>query len=1236
MEQKEHAKNETKGLGRFYNLIKFNLRAKLILIFLVVKVIPIVLLSIIAWNHIASLGDMLRDIAVSDSSKALNDSAIENIERMTTDTAFAVADFLYQRDYDILLLAELEPSDEIYRAFSEKMRGRLMRKGEWTLSEDGMSWVGKRPYVDYGRAGGSSNAENNDMNGFRFRSPEFFAHFSAPLYDEIAFIDLDGNEVYKYVTPDSTKKNYPMNPEKLNISDKNNTYVKAEKYFEELKKLKPGEIYVSDVIGAYVGSNYIGMYAPGVLLNNVPAAHPNFELLSEIGKLPRNEFLKAAEAQAYAGKENPNGRRFEGIVRWATPVTDAGGSIAGYVTFALNHDHIMEFVDYITPMNERYTELPNAHEGNYAFIWDYKCRSIAHPRHHSIVGFDPQTGEPQIPWLETSIYEAWQASEVDKWTDFVKDRPSFDGQSRKKAPARELTAAGLVGLDGRYLDNAPQCTGWMDLTENGGSGSFYMLWSGLYKLTTAGAVPYYTGQYAPSQANGYSKRGFAFVTIGAGMEDFTRPADNTGEKLTAALSGNLKNTSAQLIGTTLLLIVLVVLVAILLASNLMDNILLLLNGISRFRAGERQFRFRSDTKDEFGTLADSFDEMADSIVDSVSNPLSIIDMDYKIIYMNDHALSLTGKTLEEAIGISYNDISVYPTGSKYCPITALHENRECDVLYQEESGHYLKGAARYLLGKDDEKIGYIIVSNDVTEIEEARQKAEQGSRAKSEFLSNMSHEIRTPLNAIIGMTSIGRAAPDVDKKDYSFQKIQDASTHLLGVINDILDMSKIEANKFSLSVTEFTFEKMLQRVVDVVNFRVDEKRQKLSVRIDPAIPRALIGDDQRLAQVITNLLGNAVKFTPENGLIHLEATLSSEQNGICTLLVSVSDSGIGIGEEQKDRLFTSFGQAESSTSRKYGGTGLGLVISKNIVEMMDGGMWVESELGKGSTFSFTARLVRGQEEQKRLLAPELNWKNTKLLAVDDAPEVLTFFSEGAQILGIACDTASSGDEASSLIEKNGPYNIYFIDWDMPGMNGIELARLINEKNAENSVIIMISATDWSVIQGSANEAGVNKFLPKPLFMSSIADCINECLGVPVQVSREPGEEENFEGRRILLAEDVEINREVVLALLEPTNLKIDCAANGIEAVDMFVADPLKYDMIFMDVQMPEMDGYTATRQIRASGAERALEIPIVAMTANVFKEDIEKCLEAGMNAHVGKPLDMEEVIGALRKYLNKR
>jgi signal transduction histidine kinase/DNA-binding response OmpR family regulator/ABC-type amino acid transport substrate-binding protein len=531
-------------------------------------------------------------------------------------------------------------------------------------------------------------------------------------------------------------------------------------------------------------------------------------------------------------------------------------------------------------------------------------------------------------------------------------------------------------------------------------------------------------------------------------------------------------------------------------------------------------------------------------------------------------------------------------------------------------------------------------------IEDTVVKLEAASRAKSDFLANMSHEIRTPMNAIIGMTSIGKSSTDVERKDYSLTKIEDASNHLLGIINDILDMSKIEANKFDLSSEEFEFEKMLQRVVNVINFRIDQKQQRFSVHIDKAIPRILVGDDQRLAQVITNLLSNAVKFTPGQGSISLDTRFVKEENKVCTIQIEVNDTGIGISAEQQQRLFHPFQQAESSTTRKFGGTGLGLVISRRIVEMMGGTIWIESDPGKGSTFAFTVQLGRGADEKRSMLAPGVNWGNIRLMAVDDDPDIREYFTDLAQRFSVSCDAVPGGEEALEAITRNGAYDIYFIDWKMPGMNGVELTRKIRERDPGDSVVIMISAAEWNTIENEAKQAGVNKFLSKPLFPSSIADLINECLGGGAGAQAEDASADTFEGFRILLAEDVEINREIVLTLLEPTGIAIDCAVNGAEAVQLYSADPEKYAMIFMDVQMPEMDGFEATRHIRAFEAnvlqKSAMEqetslkgIPIVAMTANVFKEDIEKCLAAGMNDHVGKPLDFEEVLAKLRKYLGR-
>ena len=525
------------------------------------------------------------------------------------------------------------------------------------------------------------------------------------------------------------------------------------------------------------------------------------------------------------------------------------------------------------------------------------------------------------------------------------------------------------------------------------------------------------------------------------------------------------------------------------------------------------------------------------------------------------------------------------------------------------------------------------------ELEAAVEAAEAANRAKSVFLATMSHEIRTPMNAIIGMTTIGMSSSDIERMEYCFSKIHDASNHLLGVINDILDMLKIEAGKFDLAPIDFDFEKMLRRVVNVINFRIDEKQQRFSVHFDKSIPKSIVGDDQRIAQVVTNLLSNAVKFTPEQGGISLEIRLLKEENSVCTILFSVSDTGIGITPEQQARLFQSFQQAEDSTSRKFGGTGLGLSISKSIVELMGGEIWLESEQNKGSTFSFTIQAQRGagRVTSTKLLSSSVNPKNIRILAVDDDPDTILYFQEITQELGMPCDAAVSGEEALEIVSKKGPYNIYFIDWKMPGIDGVELTKLLRENTAApgQSVVVMISAAQWSSVEAEAKDAGVDRFLSKPLFPSTVSEIIYECLGIDQTQADESSfpEEDDFAGYCLLLVEDVEINREIVLALLEPTHLTIDCAENGVEAVKMFSRAPERYDMIFMDVQMPEMDGYEATRQIRILDTPRGKTVPIIAMTANVFREDVEKCLEAGMNDHLGKPLDIDEVLWLLQWYI---
>lgn len=542
-------------------------------------------------------------------------------------------------------------------------------------------------------------------------------------------------------------------------------------------------------------------------------------------------------------------------------------------------------------------------------------------------------------------------------------------------------------------------------------------------------------------------------------------------------------------------------------------------------------------------------------------------------------------------------------------------------------------------GLEDKNICVMLIASDITVLTNAKVAAEMASKAKSNFLSNMSHEMRTPMNAIIGMTTIAKATDSNERKDYCLGKIDAASTHLLGVINDILDMSKIEANKFELSPSTFDFEKMLQKVINVVNFKVDEKQQKFIVHVDEKIPHLLIGDDQRLTQVITNLLSNAIKFTPEGGKVSLTAKMLEENDGLCTIQVIVTDNGIGISAEQQERLFSSFVQADSGTSRKYGGTGLGLAISKHIIEMMGGQICIESELGAGATFIFTIQAMRATNEKRGLLKLDRDWSSVSILAVDDEPEIRDYFRAIAKRLGLKCEVAASGEEACALIEQTGGYDVYFVDWRMPGLDGIELSRRIKEGHGAHSVVIMISATEWSFIEDDAKSAGVDKFLSKPLFISDVADIINQCLGSEILPDTEVAidtAKDAFVNHRIILAEDVEVNREIVLAILASTGLKIDIAETGLEALRLFEDNPQAYDMIFMDIHMPEMDGYEATREIRKLNMSKAKNIPIIAMTANVFREDIEKCFEAGMNDHVGKPLNFEEVLSKLYKFLPKK
>jgi signal transduction histidine kinase/ActR/RegA family two-component response regulator/HAMP domain-containing protein len=1084
--------------------ISLNVRTKLIVIFMIIMIVPLLILFFIALLQYRNLGDELYtrsdalksetygvvtrmgDVAVEGSVAALDDAATKQLERTSTDIARQIADFLYGRDSDILYVSYLEPDEAAYRLFLGHKTRNLIKQRDWILSDDGASWIPESPPAK-GEYSPSSSSQNDIY--YQNRPGEIWETEERPLYLEMTYIDLAGNEIIKITNSEQ------MDPRRRNISNRLNTYAKAETYFPELRNLKPGEIYVSDVIGAYTPSRLIGMYTP----QNAASRELEFQ----------------PEEEAYAGKENPNGKRFKGIIRWATPVV-RGGSVRGYVTLALDHDHIMEFVDHITPMDERYVEMPSAFEGNYAFIWDYLCRSIAHPRHHSIVGFNPDTGEPQVPWLEDRIYNEWQASGL-PYTEFIKDVPVFFEQRRDKRPAPELTAAGLVGLDGRYLNNAPQCTGWFDLTKEGGSGSFHILWSGIWKPNTAATIPYYTGNY------GKTKRGFGFVAIGAGLEDFQRPAretetalneiiDETDKIINTAIEGtekaimsNVWITTARMILLTIIIVIMAVPLAFMLASVFSKSITNLVDGILRYMAGERQFRFNPPVKDELGILADSFDEMADSLAKADRGLIVITNNDMNIIYMNNIALDAMGKKLEDVVGKPYSEVSLYPAKSLYDPINALRMGNETEILYREDIKRYYKGEASYLLDKYGVNSGYIITSSDVSDmmetqhrLEHAVSEAKLANEHKSNFLARMSHEIRTPMNAIIGMTKIikKKLASDkvsLEELNINVEQIDTSSYHLMSLLNDILDISKIESGKIELFTEETDLMKLAQTVSVIIQSRCSERNITFETKFDIPQECTYLVDALRLRQVLINLLGNAVKFTPDNGRISFSILRKDFDEKIAKLDFIVSDTGIGISEESITKLFEPFQQADSQISQKYGGSGLGLIISKSIVQMFGGDIAVKSELGKGSEFSFSL--------------------------------------------------------------------------------------LLQESKIESEETYIDDYTD------------------------------------------------NLKGKRTLLVDDVPINRIITSSMLEATGIDIEEADDGTTAVSAFKDHPENYyDIIFMDIQMPQMNGYDATHAIRELDRKDAKTIPIVALTANAFKDDIDKAIACGMNAHLAKPMDMEKIM----------
>ena len=515
--------------------------------------------------------------------------------------------------------------------------------------------------------------------------------------------------------------------------------------------------------------------------------------------------------------------------------------------------------------------------------------------------------------------------------------------------------------------------------------------------------------------------------------------------------------------------------------------------------------------------------------------------------------------------------------------------------------------------------------------------AENANRAKTSFLSNMSHEIRTPMNASIGLNNIAMNDPTAsDKVKEYLARIGDSAQHLLGIINDILDMSRIESGRMIIKKEEFSFAKALEQVNTMVSGQCRDKGLSYDCQVTGQVDDYYIGDAVKLKQVMINILGNAVKFTPEGGAVRFLIEEGPRFDRMAVLKFTFSDTGIGMDPAYLPHIFDACSQEDSASTSRYGATGLGMAITKSIVELMNGTIEVKSEKGRGTTFFVTVTL--GESDQKQYSAGEdaPTPRDMSVLVIDDDRIAL----EHAEIIlgqvGIRCDTAETGWEGIDKVRirhgRREDYDLILIDWRMPEMDGIETTRHIRELVGQDTPIIILTSFNWDEIADEAREAGVDTFVAKPLFAGSVMDEFREAFRRKYQTLEQ--RTVDLKGRRVLLAEDVQVNAEIMVMVLNLREMAVDVAENGRIAVEKFEAsEPGHYDAILMDMRMPEMDGLEATRRIRELPRPDARAVPIIALTANAFDEDVQRSMQAGLDAHLSKPVDPDVLFETLENLI---
>ena len=509
--------------------------------------------------------------------------------------------------------------------------------------------------------------------------------------------------------------------------------------------------------------------------------------------------------------------------------------------------------------------------------------------------------------------------------------------------------------------------------------------------------------------------------------------------------------------------------------------------------------------------------------------------------------------------------------------------------------------------------------------------AEHANKAKTAFLNNMSHDIRTPMNAIIGFTALAAAHMDQPDlvKDY-LAKIGTSSQHLLSLINDVLDMSRIESGVVKIEEKEVCIPDILHDLKTIIQGNIQAKQQDLYIDTQDVVHENVITDRLRLKQILLNIVSNAIKFTPVGGMINIRVSEKPcNRKGFTAFEFRIRDNGIGMSEEFQAHVFDSFSRERSSTQSGIKGTGLGMAITRNIVDMMGGTISLTSKEGKGTEFVVTLNFKTLEKATVYGPIPELI--GARALVVDDDVHTCTSVSKMLREIEMRADWSTSGKEAviraKEAFEQNDAFKAYIIDWLMPDMNGIETVRRIRAVIGDETPIIILTAYDWADIEQEAKEAGVTAFVEKPIFMSELRKVLTKPMDIKEEPLYQTERENRYSGKKVLLVEDNELNRQIATALLEEIGISVDYVEDGTDAVErMHEVDDDRYDLIFMDIQMPKMDGYMATGEIRTLRNNKKANIPIVAMTANAFEEDKKKAFKAGMNAHIAKPIDINTIL----------